>query len=190
MLNGWLHRQVALGVRLASLLWSLKLIKFGSVGRTLQTGTCKEPFLSQVGGPSFKTNSWKVFGKTSTIKLKRRMLNGWPRIHRQVALGVRLDYYRQGARTNIAQISLRQMKYALSWKSFARSIQSCQKHILLGARVIKGIFCHVQGLFNIVKGVLSLNRNRDIDHRNDTITYDKELRFFRAMAPDDRQYHM
>ena len=38
MLNGWLHRQVALGVRLASLLWSLKLIKFGSVGRTLQTG--------------------------------------------------------------------------------------------------------------------------------------------------------
>ena len=93
MLNGWLHRQVALGVRLASLLWSLKLIKFGSVGRTLQTGTCKEPFLSQVGGPSFKTNSWKVFGETSTIKLKRRMLNGWPRIHRQVALGVRLDYF-------------------------------------------------------------------------------------------------
>ena len=43
-------------------------------------------------------------------------------------------------------------------KSFARSIQSCQRHILLGARVIKGIFCHVQGLFNIVKGVLSLNR--------------------------------
>ena len=45
------------------------------------------------------------------------------------------------------------MKYALSWKSFAKSIQSCQRHILLGARVIKGIFCHVQGLFNIVKGV-------------------------------------
>ena len=83
------------------------------------------------------------------------------------------DYYRQGARSNIAQISLRQMKYALSWKSFARSIQSCQRHILLGARVIKGIFCHVQGLFNIVKGVLSLNRNRDIDHRNDTITYNR-----------------
>ena len=37
--------------------------------------------------------SWKVFGETSTIKLKRRMLNGWPRIHRQVALGVRLDYF-------------------------------------------------------------------------------------------------
>ena len=64
-----------------------------------------------------------------------------------LALGVRLDYYRQGAHSNIAQISLRQMKNALSWKSFARSIQSCQRHILLGARgvwVVKCEKCQIQ----------------------------------------------
>ena len=55
----------------------------------------------------------------------------------------RKDYYRQGARSNIAQISLRQMKYALSWKSFARSIQSCQRHILLGARGVCETVIHL-----------------------------------------------
>ena len=67
-----------------------------------------------------------------------------------------------GARGNIAQISLRQMKYALSWKSFARSIQrSYPTRIAARAATVSDAIAS------------SSTRNRDIDYRNDTITYDR-----------------